>query len=90
MESTTTNLVTHIDFISPLICSQRQVDSVYFYFSSAFDFVPHSSLLYKLCAYGHSDSYVNWFRIYLIDRYSLAQILGAFSSPFAVSSGVPQ
>jgi hypothetical protein len=59
-------------------------------FSSVFDFVPHSVLLYTLCVYGISDSYVHWFRTYLTDRYSSVGIVGAFSSPFAVSSGVSQ
>jgi hypothetical protein len=70
MRSTITNLVTYIDFISPLFSYQSQVDSSYFYFSSAFDFVPRSILLYKLRAYGLSDSYVNWFHSYLTDWYS--------------------
>ena len=83
MKSSTTNLVTNLDFISPLFSSQSQVDSVYFDFSS----VPHSVLLHKLCAYGLSDSYINWLRSYLTDRYSSVR---AFSSPITISSGVPQ
>jgi hypothetical protein len=90
MKSTSTNLKTYLDFISPLVSSQRQVDSIYFDFSNAFDFVLHSILLYKLCAYGLSESYLNWFRSYFTDRYSSARILGAFSSAFAISSGVAQ
>jgi hypothetical protein len=88
-KSTTTNLMTYLDFISPFVFSE-QVDSVYFDFSSAFDLVPHSVLLHKLCAYSLSDSYVNWFRSYLTDRYSSVRISGALSSPIAVSSGVSQ
>jgi hypothetical protein len=65
----TMSLVTYLDFISPLVSSQQQADSVYFDFSIAFDFVPHSVLLHKFCAYDISDSYVNWFRSYLTDRY---------------------
>jgi hypothetical protein len=80
MKSTTTNLVTYLDFISPLVSSQRQVDSIYYDFSSALEFFPHSVLLHKLCAYGLSDSHVNWFRIYLTDLCSSVRILGAFSS----------
>jgi hypothetical protein len=48
MKSTTTNLVTYLDFISPLVFYQRQVDSIYFDFSSAFEFFLHFILLYKL------------------------------------------
>jgi hypothetical protein len=61
MKLTSTNLVTYFDFISPLVSSQRQADSIYFDLSSAFDYVPHSVLLHNLCAYGLSDSYANWF-----------------------------
>jgi hypothetical protein len=55
----TTNLVTYLDLISPLVSFQHQVDSIYFDFSSAFDFLPHFILLYKFCVYGLSESYVN-------------------------------
>jgi hypothetical protein len=40
--------------------------------------------------YGLSDNYVNWFRSYFTDWYSSVGILRDFSSPSAVSSGVPQ
>jgi hypothetical protein len=82
--------VTYLDFISPLVSSKHQVDSIYFDFSSAFDFVPHSIFLYKLYVYGLSDSHVNWFCSYLTVRYSSVRILGVFSSHFAVSSVVSQ
>jgi hypothetical protein len=44
-KSNTTNLVTYLDFIFPLVISQRQVDSIYFDLSSAFDLVAHPILL---------------------------------------------
>jgi hypothetical protein len=77
-KSTTTNLVTYLDFISPLVISQRQVDSIYFDLSSAFDLVPHPIILQKLCAYGHSDGKVNWLFIYLINRQSSVRVLDSF------------
>jgi hypothetical protein len=49
MKSTTTSLVTYLDFISPSVSSQHHVDYIYFDFSRGFDFVPHSILIYKLC-----------------------------------------
>ena len=85
-KSTASNLVTYLASISPLVCSQSQVHSIYFYFSTAFDPVPH----FKLCAYRLSDSCVNWFRIYITNRYLSVRISGAFSSPFAASSGFQQ
>jgi hypothetical protein len=60
-KSTTTNLITYLNFISPPVSSQRQVDSV---LRSASDIVSHPILLHKLCAFGPSDRYVNWFRSY--------------------------
>jgi hypothetical protein len=89
-KSTTTNLVTYLDFISSLVSSQRQVDSIYFDLSSAFDLVPHPALLNKRCAYGLSDGYVNWFRCYLTNRQSSVRVSDTSSLPFEVLSGVPQ
>jgi hypothetical protein len=68
--STSTNLVTYVDFISPVVDSQRQADAIYFDLSDAFDLVSHS-LLHKLSASGLSGGYVNWFRSYLSNRKSL-------------------
>jgi hypothetical protein len=89
-KSTTTNLVTYLDFIFPLVSSQRQVDSIYFDLSSAFDLVSHPILLNKLCACGLSGGYVNWFCRCLTHRRSSVRILDTFSLPFEVLAGVPQ
>jgi hypothetical protein len=51
---TITNLVSYLDYISPLVFSQRQVDAIYFDLSSSIDFVPHTFLLLKLSACGLS------------------------------------
>jgi hypothetical protein len=61
VNSTTTNLVTYLDFISPLVISQRQVHSIYCDLSSACDLVSHPILLHKLCAHGLSGGYLNSF-----------------------------
>jgi hypothetical protein len=47
-KSTITNLVTYLDFFTPFVRSQRQVDAIYFDGSSAFDLNPHALLLRKL------------------------------------------
>jgi hypothetical protein len=36
-KSASTDLVTFVDFITPLVCSQRQFDAIYFDLSNAFD-----------------------------------------------------
>lgn len=66
---TSTNLVSYLDYISPLLCAQCQVDAVYFHLTSAFHRVPHSLLLYKLRAYGLSDNCVTWLRNYITNRF---------------------
>jgi hypothetical protein len=57
--SAITNLITYVDFISPLVGSQRQSDAIYFDVSNVFDRFPHSLLLRKLSVLGISGSYVN-------------------------------
>jgi hypothetical protein len=47
--------------------------------------------LEKLKNFGLSSFYLlNWFQSYLSNRSSFVRILGKFSSPFSVLSGVPQ
>jgi hypothetical protein len=62
--STITNLVTYLDFITPLVSSQGQADAIYIDLSSVFDHVPHILLLQNLSAFGLSGGYVNWFCSY--------------------------
>jgi len=54
-------LVTHLDFISPLISLHHQIDYIYFGLSSAFDLVLHPILLHILCVHGLCEGYINWF-----------------------------
>jgi hypothetical protein len=60
---TKSTLVPCLDFIPPLTISQRQVDSIYFNFSSTSDLVSCTVLLTKLL---FSDGYLNWFGIYFL------------------------
>jgi hypothetical protein len=58
-KSIITNLVTFLDFVSPLVCSQGQVDSIYFDFSNAFDILPNALIFHKLKNYVLSYGYIN-------------------------------
>jgi hypothetical protein len=80
----------YLDYITPLVDSQCQVDAIYFDLRNAFDLVPLSLLLHKLSAFGLSGGYVNWYCSYLSNRKSQVRVSGILSSPFEVLSGVPQ
>jgi hypothetical protein len=87
---TVTSLVTYLDLDTPLVCSQRQFDAVYFDLSSASDLVPHALLHHKLADYGLSAGYVNWFHSYLSNSLSCVRYSVALSQPSGALSGVPQ
>jgi hypothetical protein len=63
---------------SPLVGAQRQADAIYFDLTSAFDLVPHTMLLQKLCALGFSGSYVNWFHSYITNIQSQVHLVEQF------------
>jgi hypothetical protein len=69
--------------------SQSQVDSIYFDFSYASDFVPRALLL-KLDDYGLSAGYVNWCRGYLTHISLQVRYCGNISSLHVVLSGEQQ
>jgi hypothetical protein len=89
LKSTANNLAISHDFISLLDSPQCQVDCIYFDFSSVSDCSTFYFALQGLCIRAFC-SYVNWFRNYLNNWYSSVRILGAFSSTFVVTSGIPQ
>jgi hypothetical protein len=62
---------------------------VYFDLNQTLDKVLHTLLLYKL-NFGLSSLYDKWFQSYLSTTSSFVRILGKFSSPCSMLSGVPQ
>lgn len=88
--STTTSLVTNLEYITPLVGSECQAVAFYFDLTSDFDLIPHTLLLDKSSSLGFSGCYVNWFHSYLTNRQPQVHISGTVSSPFQLLSGVPQ
>jgi hypothetical protein len=88
-ESTSTNLVAYLYFITVLVHPQLQDDDIYYDFSNSFDPVPYALLLRKL-DFGLSPTDVTWFHSYLTNRISQVRYHGALSAPYEVLSAVPQ
>jgi hypothetical protein len=63
-ETIVTILVTYLDNVIPLACSQLQVDAVNFYPCSTFDLFPPALILHKLTDCVLPTGYVNWFHSY--------------------------
>ena len=88
--SPATNLCAFLDKVIPVVHSRRQIDSVYFDLSKAFDMVSHSLLLRKMEHYGICKSYLMLFESYLSNRTNVVRVSGCFSGEFRSTSGVPQ
>lgn len=88
--STTTNLVSFLQFAAPNVLNHRQVDTVYFDLSKAFDVVHHDLLIRKLEQIGLSPLYCNFFKDYLHGRSFRVKSGNFFSLEHAIPSGVPQ
>jgi hypothetical protein len=72
------------------VCTQGQIDSVYFDLSSAFDIVPHNIPLHRLSNFGLFSSYIDWFHSYFDIRHSPVRISATLSFSFLVKYGVSQ
>ncbi|KAG7308770.1 hypothetical protein JYU34_006003 [Plutella xylostella] len=89
--STTTNLVSFIEFTLKEMSIGGEVDAIYTDFSKAFDKVPHSVLVQKLSShFGVGGPLLDWCRSYLSDRLQTVVVNGFRSDSFYANSGVPQ
>lgn len=88
--SVETNLVSFLNFVSPITNQRGQVDAVYFDLSKAFDLVNHSILVHKLGTYGVNNQLCKIFLNYLMERKNFVRIMGHHSKPYVAFSGVPQ
>ena len=66
--STLTNLLVYCDFLFSSIRQNRQIDTLNFDFSKAFDLVDHQRLLKKLWNFGIRGALFKWLQSYLIGR----------------------
>lgn len=88
--STATNLVSFIDSVIKDVDSRSSVDVIYADFSKAFDLVNHSILLKKLATFGIGNNLLKWCGSYLSNRSASVVINGCNSSPYTMTTGVPQ
>jgi hypothetical protein len=73
---TVTNLVTYFGFVTPLVSSQGQVDSINFDLSSALTLFRVTFLFYNLTVYELSAGYANWIHSYLTNKRSHVRFYG--------------
>lgn len=88
--STATNLVSFLEFAAPPVLNQRQIDTVYFDLSKAFDVVNHELLVLKLQNIGLSPRYAEFLKSYVTGRTFRVKSGKFLSSEHTVPSGVPQ
>ena len=89
-KSCVTQLVEVFEQIGPKLDCGKQIDVLYLDMSKAFDKVSHAQLLHRLREFGFEGNILNWFSSYLRNRCQQTTVLGATSTPLAVTSGVPQ
>ncbi|CAB3985999.1 Hypothetical predicted protein [Paramuricea clavata] len=88
--SSTSQLLSTLHKIGKDLDKRLQTDVVFMDISKAFDTVDHAKLLQKLRDFGLSGSLLLWFENYLSGRCQEVTVHGATSTPFPITSGVPQ
>ena len=85
-----TQLLSFLSVVMNSVDSKAPCDVIYIDFCKAFDFIPHSELLFKLWSFGITGDLWYWFRDYLSNRLHFVSIDGHSSDLLPVKSGVPQ
>ena len=88
--STITNLSCFSQYVSEALDDNSQVDVIYTDFNKAFDQIDHYVLLAKLGSFGLSNSLLQLFKSYLLDRKLFVKYKNFVSDGFCPTSGVPQ
>ena len=89
-KSTTTNLVTYMDYVTKSLDEKEPVDVLYLDFSKAFDKVPHKRLLQKLKSYKFTSKLLVWIQAWLKYRKQRVVVGGVASEWKEVISSVVQ
>ena len=89
-KSTTGALLAVTDQWHRVLDSGREICTVFFDYSKAFDSVPHRPLLDKLSAVNVSPYILKWIASYLLNRMQAVCVSGVTSQLRHVLSGVPQ
>ena len=79
-----------IDDLTRAMENKLQVDVAILDFEKAFDKVAHSRLTHKLNYYGIRGELLQWIQSFLTNRTQRVVVDGTYSSPYSVTSGVPQ
>ena len=89
-KSTIKALLTATNDWLEMMESGIEAAAVFFYFTKAFDSVPHKPVIEKLQAIGLDVYLVQWITDYLTNRTQYVVVNGVSSKPLSVISGVPQ
>lgn len=88
--STTTNLLSFVDFTTSSMDDGGQVDCIFTDYSKCFDRIDHNILLQKILDAGIHGNLYRWITSYIKNRSQAVVINGVVSKRHLVPSGVPQ
>ena len=88
--STTDNLMFFTQKIAESFCRRKNVCSIFFDISKAFDKVWHDGLIYKMYQLKIPLYLINFTRSFLQDRYFIVNVNNQLSNPSKIKAGVPQ
>ena len=83
-------LILYLNKITEAVDKGSWVDTVYLDLAKAFNTVSHSKLLIKLSSMGVKGELLNWLESFLCARTEVVTVLGEQSTPYPMTSGVPQ
>ena len=89
-KSTDTILLKFYDYVTENVDKGFVVDAVFFYYSKAFDSVPHAVLLSRLESSGVTGNLLDWVKCFLIGRQQRVKVGDVYSEWLPVSNGVIQ